>query len=320
MRRISVVLLSAALLIAACDGKPDDNAKASTRTISVDGSRMTVPEHPKRIVVLWQPTLAAVTELGFHPVGTAGEKGDDLAPYLPAGYPTKSLMLVSNTTAPDDINVEKVSALKPDLIIGVATGNKKQTAIAGDLRKIAPTAILNWAGSSSWRQHFTDVATVLGAQKKASAVVADYQNRIKQAKQQLHDTARTSVSIVRIQSPSELRFETPASFPGAVAGDLGFTRPKAQRTPDSGKDFRSESPERLNDADGDLLFVLPDVDNSGSAGVVQHSPLWTTLTAVRNKKAFAVDYDYWGATDYFGAFRIVDDVVKAATGDMQPLA
>jgi ABC-type Fe3+-hydroxamate transport system substrate-binding protein len=44
------------------------------------------------------------------------------------------------------------------------------------------------------------------------------------------------------------------------------------------------------------------------------------LTAVRNKKAFAVDYDYWGATDYFGAFRIIDDVVNAATGKMHSLA
>jgi iron complex transport system substrate-binding protein len=319
MRRISAVLLSVALLTAACGGNHDDTTVAKTRTISVDGSKVSIPAHPQRIVLLWQPTLAAVTGLGFRPVGTAGEKGDNLAPYLPTGYSTRGLTLVSNTTAPDDINLEKVSALGPDLIIGVATGNKKQTAIAGDLRKIAPTVILNWAGSSSWRQHFTDVATVLGAQKKAGHVVADYQNKINQAKRQLHDTARTSISIVRIQSPSELRFEAPVSFPGIVAADLGFVRPKSQRVPDKGKDFRSESPERLNDADGDLLFVLPDLDNSGSAGVVQHSPLWKTLTAVRNKKAFAVDYDYWGATDYFGATRIVEDIVKAATGKLDPL-
>lgn len=318
MRGIPALLLLIALLVAACSGKRNVSADAKTRTISVDGSTVSVPEKPKRIVVLWPPTLAAVTELGFHPVGTVAVK--NLAPYLPAGYPTVSLTPVSNTSAPDDINLEKVSALKPDLIIGVATGNKKQTAIAGDLRKIATTVILDWTGSRSWRQHFTDVATVLGAQDKASRVVTDYQNRIKQAKRQLHRTASTTVSVVRIQSPSELRFETPASFPGAVVGDLGFARPQAQLTPDKGKDFRSESPERLDDADGDLLFVLPDRDNSGSAGVVQHSPLWKTLAAVQRKRAFAVDYDYWGATDYFGAFRIIDDVVTAASGKLQPLA
>ena len=317
-----IAVISAVALVAGCGSSNDKADTKTTRSVTVDGTKLTVPDSPQRIVVLWQPTLAAVTELGFHPVGATGDATAEhgLAPYLPANYQTKSITIVSNSSAPDDINLEKVSSLRPDLIIGVATGNKKQTGLAPDLKKIATTVILNWTGSSSWQQHFTDVAAVLGAQAKAAGVVKDYKSRIAKARTQISDPAKTEVSIVRVQSPSELRLETPVSFPGIVAADLGFSRPATQQKPDSGKDFASVSPERLSDADGDLLFALPNLDNSGTAKVIESNPLWKTLTAVKAHKAFAVDYAYWGATDYYGAFRIIDDIVNAATGKGQALS
>lgn len=277
-----------------------------------------IPAEPRRIVVLWQPTLAAVTQLGFRPVGTAADSLDRLRPYLPAGYDRSGLRSVSTGGSAADLDPEKIIALKPDLVIGAATGNQRQAEIRSRIEEFVPVRLLPWQGNGSWRRHLRDVAEVLGAQRRADQIVADYRGRVREAKAALRPRRGETASLVRIQQPGQFRLETPASFDGQVLADLGVRQPPAGREPDPGRDYRSISGENLNRADADSIFVLPNTSNEGTASAITSNPLWPQLSAVRAGRAYQVDYAYWGAATYVGAYRIIDDVRAALTGPPKP--
>ncbi|HVX46046.1 MAG TPA: iron-siderophore ABC transporter substrate-binding protein [Mycobacteriales bacterium] len=318
-RRVLIAVTALALTATACGNSASGSDDEKQRSVEIAGKSVSVPQSPHRIVVLWQPTLAAVTQLGFTPVGTVADStGADhgLKPYVPPDFPISKLTVIS---AASEINLENVSRLHPDLIIGASTGNQAQTAILPKLKKIATTVLLPWAGSSSWRQHLTDVGKLLGVPGKAQKIVAAYRAHLARVKAAVGRPAATTVSLIRIQDASELRLETPESFDGSVLADIGFARPRLERKPDPDRDFVSVSYERLGDSDADVVFAIPNLSNGGTAGKLRDNPLWPTLRAVKNKKAFAVDYAYWGATDYIGADRILDDVQKAFTGKLAPL-
>lgn len=325
MRR-SVVLVAfatvLALAAAGCSGGGEQEPSATgseTRTVKGANGDVEVPAEPKKIVALWRPTLSALVQLGHRPVGAIGDPGTadhGWAPYLPDGDDPSTIQLISASSSPEDVNLEQLQKLDPDLIIGTATSNEDQQALLPKLSQIAPTVLVEWTGTGSWRDHLTDVAKVVGAEDEAREIVADYDKRVNEVKTAVGDPSAIEVSLIRVQRDDELRFETVASFPGQILADVGFKRPANQQQPAGDKDFLSVSPERLLDADAPVVFVLPNADNGQTArkNAALNNPLWKNLQAVKANKAFTVDYAYWGASNYYGAYRILDDVKKSLAG------
>lgn len=323
MRRSVVVAAFAtlALLAAACSTGADEpggttSEEPATRPVESVNGKVDVPVDPKRIVALWRPTMSALVQLGHRPVGALGEPGmadHGWAPYLPDGDDPATIKLISSSSSPEDVNLEQLQALDPDLIIGTATSNEDQQALLPKLNAIAPTVLVTWEGTGSWRNHLMDVAKVVDAEHKATEIIADYKTRVEKVKTAVGDPSAVEVSLIRVQRDDELRFETAASFPGQIIADVGFKRPANQQQPDGDKDFVSVSPERLNEGDAQVVFVLPNSDNGQTAqkNAALNNPLWKNLTAVKADKAFTVDYAYWGASNYFGAYRILDDIEKS---------
>lgn len=317
----AAVLLAAVVAGCAASDSSDD---ADTRTVESADGTVEVPAEPESIAVLWQPTVAAVTQLGFEPAAALGDPNADgggLQPFLPEGHDADAVEIVSNSLAEDDVNIEALAGAAPDLVIAASTDVGGQAELSEQLEEIAPTVYLEWDGTGSWRDHLYDVAQVLDAEAAADEVVDEYETAVTEGAEAIaaaHDEpAEVEASLVRLQSDSEIRFETPESFPGQVFDDLGFDRPETQLTPDDGVDFISESYENLDQGDGDAIFVF-------AAGGYEEPPetfgdgVWSNLDAVAAEQIYAVDYDHWGSSNYYGAQRIVDDVVAAFTGELDP--
>lgn len=325
----TAIAAAAALATAAAAGCGADSGSSAesddaTRTVEGVNGPVEIPEEPERIAVLWRPTLAAVTQLGYEATAALGEPGAEdsgLAPFLPQDAGAEAITIVSNSPAEDDINVQELANTEPDLILGVSTQLGTQADLLDQLEGIAPTVLLEWTGTESWRGHLTEVAEVLDAAGAAEEAVADYEAAVEEARAEITEAAGepadTEASLVRLQDESEIRLETPESFPGQVIDDLGFSRPDSQITPDADSDFISESYENLDQADGDLLFVF-------ASGGYEEAPetfdggVWENLDVVAAGEVYAVDYDYWGASNYYGAHRIITDVTAALTGEMDP--
>ncbi|MFL1430086.1 MULTISPECIES: iron-siderophore ABC transporter substrate-binding protein [unclassified Nocardiopsis] len=296
---------------------------ADTRTVEGANGTVEVPADPQRIAVLWRPTLAAVTLLGHHPVATMGTPGapdQGLDPFLPQDIEGGLMNLVTNSPAEDDINIEALALADPDLIIGVSTQVGAQDAIETELSAIAPTVLLEWEGTGSWRTHLHDVAAVLGREADAEQADADYDAAVEEARAAIEEAGvdpGTEVSLVRLQSGTEVRLETAASFPGQIIDDLGLARPEGQVEPEGDTDFIPLSYENLDRGDGDVVFVLagsgfPDAPDTFSDGV------WSDLNAVRGGQVFKFDYDVWGASNLHAAHRIVAEAAEALTGGAEP--
>ena len=321
--------LAGALALTGCgpgfdDTGSDDAAGAKTRTVEGANGQVEIPAEPERVAVLWRPTLAAVTGLGHEVVGTMGTSGSadqGLAPFLPADVDGGALTLVTNSPVEDDVNIEELATTEPDLIIGVETPMGSQAQMLDSLEAIAPTVLLEWEGTGSWRGHLEEVAEVLGAREAAQEALGAYDTAIEEARARIEgagvDPAQTEVSLVRLQDETEIRLETPESFPGQVIDDLGFARPETQSEAEGETDFISRSYENLEQGDGDVVFAMAgsgfaDAPDTFTDGV------WSNLNAVQDERIYRVDYDFWGAANHHGAHRIIDDVTAALTGEMDP--
>lgn len=318
------------LLVGGCGTGADENedTAAETRTVSAVNGQVEVPSNPTDIAVLWRPTLAAAAQLGHTPTASLGDPGAEdsaLSAFLPdeAEVSPADITIVSNSLAEEDINLEELATTEPDLIIGVHTDNATQAELEEELTAIAPTVLLEWAGTESWRDHLTDVAEVVDAEDEATTVAADYEDAVAEARDAVEETvgdpAETEVSLVRLQSESEIRFETPAAFSGQIMADVGFTRPEAQldEHAQDGADFVSESYENLDDGDGDLVFVVASGDHTDAPDEFG-GEVWSSLDAVAEEQIFAMDFDYWGAASYPAAHRVLDDLTDAVTGEIEP--
>lgn len=329
MPRLASAALALVLTATACGGTAGDNGAAGhngaagdggdgkTRTVQTVLGDVDVPAKPKRVVVLWMPTVAPLTQLGVRPVGSvanASRPGGGLPEVLPDGYDAGSITQVSTIPNLEEVDLEKVASLDPDLVLGTAEPDSKPTATIRKLQAIAPTALLPWTGTGSWRAHLTDVAKAIGKEDQARTIQSAYDARVRELAGRIRPAPQeTEVSIVRVQKATELRFETPKSLPGQVLDDLGFARPANQRKPDPGSDYISVSTERLADADADVLFLVLNSNNDQRPGenAAESSPLWPKLSVVRRGEAHVVDFADWGSPSYLGAERILDDVENA---------
>lgn len=285
---------------------------AATKLVDTPLGEVEVPTDPQRIVVLWSATLASVVELGFEPIGSVGSDGDNglLAPYLPEDYPLDELAIVSEVR---EVNLEAVAAADPDLILGGEVPHLVDTY--GQLSNIAPTVLLTWEGTASWCTMLTDVAEVLGVPERAQAAVDAYEAQVAKVRDVVGlDENPVTVSLVRIQSPEEIRIETPESFSGQILADVGFDRPDNQLQPDDGADYISLSLERIPDADAPTIiatYYFGDGDTSGAWDSISGGALWQALPAVQAGNVVEADFTFWGSSNYYAAHRVLDDIAAA---------
>lgn len=319
---VAASLAALVLALAGCTSGADPAPAGDTRTVDSATGSVEVPADPERVAVLWRPTLAAATRLGTDVVGTLGDPSADdggLAPFLPDGADAPPV--VSGSPAEGDVDLERLAEAAPDLIIGVSTDLGAQADTLPELEAIAPTVLLEWTGTESWRGHLAEVAEVLGVPDEADAAEQEYRLAVEQARARIEDEVgdpgSVEVSLLRLQSPQEIRIETPASFPGQIADDLGLARPEGHDEPDADRDFISESYENLERADADVLFVF-----SGSgyedAPASYGSGVWADLRAVRDERVYAADYDHWGASNHYAALRVVEEMADGVTGEAEP--
>lgn len=151
-----------------------------------------VPLNPQRIVVLDSEMLEAAIALDEKPVGSPLE-------YVMSPVPTEGIEDLGDVEA---INLERVLALKPDLILGLAD----LTAPYSQLSQIAPTVLVDFEHSGEWKERFAFVGEVLGKSEEVDRVMSDYYQRAKEFQQKIN-ASDIEVSIVRIY-PTQINLYT----------------------------------------------------------------------------------------------------------------
>lgn len=153
----ALLALATTACAATSSAEPQAAAGGDTRTVAstYTGTQVEVPAHPQRVVALWR-TGTELAELGVVPVGALD--GEFTPDELGDLYDAVSDVPVVGTY--EGVDIEKVIAAKPDLIVGMDHGG---LGIDYDeLSQVAPTVVLKIAEPTDVWANYPALAEVLG--------------------------------------------------------------------------------------------------------------------------------------------------------------
>lgn len=265
-----------------------------------------IPRDVKRIVTL-DPllTLGLLIELEAPVVAT---------PYMAIQDPGILNMVRRSKMVdlgdPKEPSLERIVALKPDLIIGSTEAHARLYEKAS---KIAPTVFFS---HMDWKTYLRILAGLVGREAVAKEALAAYETRVASIRARMRRKDVT-VSAVRFAPGRFVVFvDGPASYvPFGVLRDAGVRRTPYETVTD-GTIVKRPDWEDLAKLDGDiLLYVSASGYESGPDDALERevieNPFWQLLPAVRNGRAHRVDRVTWQSFHGIGsAHRVLDDIER----------
>ncbi|MFY1702812.1 MULTISPECIES: ABC transporter substrate-binding protein [Micromonospora] len=289
--------MTTALVLAGC-GAAETDPVSSGDTRSVEHARGTteVPTAPTRVVVLEPVQLDTAIALEVTPVGAAVLNETAGVPaYL--GEKAAGISTVGTVQEP---NVQKIAALRPDLIIGTES---RHSALYDQLTDVAPTVFMA-SQADPWQDNVRFTATALGGADSATRLLTGYQQRCAEIAGKF-GTAGKTAQLIRPRD-GVLTLYGPTSFAGSALECVGFTTPPRDWENSISVDV---SPERVLEAKADHVFVTTvDVNDRGTipASVSANAPAFPRL--------HLVDQSFWiTGVGTVGGQRVLDDLERILT-------
>jgi iron complex transport system substrate-binding protein len=252
------------------------------RTITHAMGETVIKSQPERVVVLDVGELDNVVSLGIKPVGLAPTEG---SPELPS-YLKKDAGTPKNVGTINNLNLEAIAGLRPDLILG---SQLRAADKYDELSRIAPT-VFSIRPGFTWKENYLLNAAALDKTAEAKAKLAEYDTRVKALDAKL-GSAKPTVSMVRYLPDGVIRLYGNASFIGTILKDVGIPRPKNQDIEDLAAEVSAEN---IDQADADYIFTGVYGDPKATdKSRAQGNPLWKNLAAVKAGHAYDVPDETW---------------------------
>ncbi|PAE20371.1 iron siderophore-binding protein [Bacillus sp. 7504-2] len=287
--------------------KPEEATKTKDTSYSVKHAMETteIPATPERVVILTNEGTEALLALGVKPVGAVMSWGQDPW-YEHISADMEGVEVVGDE---NEVNIEKIAKLKPDLIIG----NKiRQEAIYEQLKAIAPT-VFSEDLAGDWKINFELYAKALNLDKKGEEILAQYDHKVEKLKTALGDKVNQEVSVIRFSSrPTRIYYTD--SFSGVIFEQIGFKRAahQAKLFTENNKmgNFAVEvDKELIPEMDADVLFYFTYADSVAVEEEWTNDPLWKNLEVVKKGNAHKVSDIIWNtAGGVLAANIMLDDI------------
>lgn len=259
---------------------------------------------PKRVIILTNEGTEALLALGVKPVGAVHSWMGD--PWY--GHIKDQMDGVEVVGNENEVNIEAIAKLKPDLIIG----NKlRQEKIYPQLKAIAPTVFAETL-RGDWKENFKLYAKAVNREDKGQEVLDEFDSRISQLKEKFGDKLDTEISLVRFMA-GEVRIYHKDTFAGVILDQIGFARPENQDVDDFAE--MNVSSERIPAMNGDILFYFTFETGDGEAKALEeewlNNPLFKNLEVVKSGNAHKVDDAIWNtAGGVIAANKMLDEFEK----------
>lgn len=216
---------------------------------------------------------------------------------------------------PKEPSLERVAALKPDLIIG---SMEAHSSIYEQASKIAPTVFFK---HMDWKRYLQLLSVATGREGVANPALAAYDERVALIRERMKDKDVT-VSTVRFAPGRFVVFvDGPTAYaPFAVLHEAGVKR-TAYETVTDDTILKRPDWEELANLDGDILLYVSasgfeSAPDDALEKEVIENPLWQLLPAVQSGHAFRVDRGHWQSFHGIAsANRILDDIERYILAD-----
>ncbi|WP_337662135.1 ABC transporter substrate-binding protein [Actinoalloteichus sp. AHMU CJ021] len=288
-----------------------DDGAGGTRRVDHPLGSTDIPLSPQRVITLDTVTaLQVALEHDAPLVASATLDGDVAVPeYLPGGDRDFEHLGFNQ------VNLEVISQLRPDLVIGNIASLEEHYATLSELTAVV--AYENSRDGVEWRRSCRAVADLLGHAEAQEERVREYEDRAARVALDHADVLGTTrIALLRFTT-DELRIVTDSViFSSQVLTDCGVRRTESS-TGAEGETYTSVSLEqvsRLDDADAIIYFGGGGAFEGGQVSTTfttyTESTLWERLPAVRAGNVFEVPRTtWWDGASTSAAHRVIDDLV-----------
>lgn len=276
---------------------------AAPITVNDGQHEITLPDAPKRVVVLEFSFADALASVNVSPVGVAD---DNDGTRLPAEV-REIIGKWTSVGTRGQPSIEAIAKLKPDLIVADLDRHR---AVYDQLSAIAPTMLLASRGEDyeGSLKSAAKIAEALGKTEEMKARLAKHRALMADYASKIPDGASIMFGASREDSFSA---HGPESYDGSVLISLGVKVPEVQG---KGKDaYNFVSIEQLLALNPDYLLVghyrRPSIVDKWSK-----EPLWAALKASKGK-VFAVNENVWARNrGIIAAEKIAADTLSILNG------
>lgn len=273
------------------------------RTVTHARGTTELKEKPQRVVVLESGELDSVLALGMKPVGMTTSKGQNPVP----DYMADKASDIETVGTINEVNMEKIASLNPDLIIG---SQLRMDKYFDQFNSIAPT-VFSIRPGYTWKENFRLIGEALGEEERTEQVMAGYDKKIEEVKKAIKDgpaSEDTTVTILRFM-PGKVRLYGRLSLIGTVLDDAGLARPANQDIEELATEI---SPENIDQADADYIFYCSYGDPSATGqDTAIATEAFQQLPAVKDGHAIEVSDDTWAlGLGPLGAQKIAADLAE----------
>jgi iron complex transport system substrate-binding protein len=302
LQRAASLAALAMLVLTACSSSaptsglttPSDEADATNPTDVVAG---TDRGDDLRIVTDSEVVAGHLASVGLLPAGALDGVDEWLQPYADAGLldDDVDLSAISSAGSEDGLDLERVAALDPDLILI----EEFSADLEPQLSAIAPTTVISRPTNADWKAAFEQVVEATGREEQAQAVVDRYESVLAEAPA----TEDELITFIRGAGPGEFRLDVLGGFGGSVAEEAGFTVDVGGATAEEAAGGTVNfSNENLDVVSGTLL-VTTTQEAGGPSNIDEliDSPLWTGIPAVADGRVIELPQSIYNGGTYVAA-------------------
>ncbi|MFG2294329.1 iron-siderophore ABC transporter substrate-binding protein [Streptomyces sp. NPDC048603] len=294
---------AAALALTACGGGDGDSDKAGTTasgdTSATSGAFPVTVEHkygsttisaaPKKVVTLGLSDQDAVLALGVTPVGAVDwfkEQPYGKWPWAKDKWGSKAPQVVGER---DEYNMEKIAALKPDLIIAQYSGMKKEQYET--LSKIAKVVAQPKGAEdyqADWQVMTRQIGKSLGKEAEAGKLIAGIDERFKAVRDKHPEWKGKTVAVGEPYEPGKFSAFSPNDPKLKFFAGMGFGTSEGYRTALGKENIADLSSERLDVMEADRTVWLGTAETEQA---MKADPLYAKTKVSQEKRDLFLPYN-----------------------------
>ncbi|MFE6817951.1 iron-siderophore ABC transporter substrate-binding protein [Streptomyces sp. NPDC057677] len=301
------VLAVAALALSACGGgtEKSESPSPSTTSAAADGGAKpaafpvtvehkygstTIDKEPKTVVTLGLSDQDAVLALGVVPAGSVDwfkEKPYGKWPWTKGKWGTNTPEIVGER---DEYNIEKIAALKPDLVIAQYSGMKKeQYDTLSKFTKVVAQPKDHPDYGAPWQTMTQQIGKSLGKDAEAAKLISDIDARFKAARDKHPEWAAKTLAVADSFEAGKYSAFTKTDPKSIFFQELGFKlKPEIDTLAKPGFNVAELSAEKLNVLDVDRLVWVTSSTEANDR--IKAEPLYKKLKVNQEKRDLFVPY------------------------------
>ncbi|AIE61647.1 iron-hydroxamate ABC transporter substrate-binding protein [Bacillus methanolicus] len=303
---IITIFICTIMLLVGCGTNNTKETQENTKDVTVTDAmgKVTIPANPQRILAPYMED--SLVALGVTPAAQ-WSIGTTVLDYLQSDL--KDVPKIGW-----DLPLEQTIKAQPDLIV-FSSASAIQKGNYEEYKKVAPTYVFKDDEGSDWRKQLEVMGKLLGKEKQAKNVLADYDAKVKDASKKIKEAiGDETAAILWVAGDQFYLFENTRFAANVLYGDLGVAQPKMiQKLPKAEATWKPVSLEALSKLDADHLFL---VSKPGEPGLetLKNSSVWKGIPAVKKGNVYNMeDPSHWTISGVIANNLTIDQIVDSLT-------